>query len=62
MNVPRLQGMPREMEAAIIWTPSKGYIEQRNKVHQKLPSRTPAAARKKPPRFPATCCMISGQN
>src|SRR6266480_4066518 len=27
-----------------------------------LPSRTPAAARKKPPRFPATCCMISGQN
>ena len=54
--------MPREMEAAIIWTPSKGYIEQRNKVHQKLPSRTPAAARKKPPRFPATCCMISVQN
>ena len=26
--------MPREKEAAIIWTPSKGYIEQRNKVHQ----------------------------
>ena len=34
MSVPRLLGMPREKEAAIIWTPSKGHIEQRQNAAQ----------------------------